>query len=249
MTDFKKPPVGLFVTGTDTEIGKTYVASLIAKSLVRAGHRVGVYKAAASDCASDGNTLVSEDAIALWQSAGCPLTLDDVCPQRFRAAMAPHLAAEAEGKQVDSELLRTGLSRWVDHCDIVIVEGSGGLMSPVSDSEFVADLALDFGYPLIVVAPNELGVINHTLMTLVTATCFRDGLHVAGVVLNDSNTMPDDVSIYSNRQQISQRATCPVLAHVSNEAQDFAESVDWYALACQPPADGAGSSSPLRSGD
>ena len=230
-SDLEKPPLGLFVTGTNTEIGKTYVASLIVKSLVQAGHRVGVYKPAASDCVSDGNQVTSEDAIALWQSAGCPLTLQEVCPQSFKAAMAPHLAAQAEGKSIDSRLLRTGISAWTGQCDIVVVEGPGGLMSPVSDDEYVADLAHDFGYPLVIVAPNELGVINHTLLTLITAECFRDGLQVAGVVLNDANTLPDDVSTQSNREQIAKRAYCPVLGHVRNEAQGFEESVDWYAVA------------------
>ena len=169
----KKPPVGLFVTGTDTEVGETYVAALIAKSLVAAGHRVGVYKPTASDCVYDGNQLVAEDAIALWDAAGRPLNVESVCPQRFRAPIAPHLSAKSEGKEIDSELLRTGLSAWADCCDIVIVEGSGGLMSPVSDDEYIADLAFDFDYPLVLVSPNVLGAINQTLQTLITAACFR----------------------------------------------------------------------------
>ena len=165
----RKPPLGLFVTGTDTEVGKTYVAALIARSLVAAGHRVGVYKPSASDCVNDGNQLVSEDAVVLWEAAGRPFNLDAVCPQRFRAAMAPHLSARAEGRQVDSQLLRSGLSLWTDHCDIVIVEGSGGLMSPISDTKYVADLAVDFGYPLVLVSANVLGAINQTLQSLMTA--------------------------------------------------------------------------------
>ena len=161
----RKPARGLFVTGTDTEVGKTYVGSIIVKSLREAGHRVGVYKPSAADCVSDGQNLVSEDAVALWEAAGKPGTLHDVCPQCFRAALAPHLAAKAEGKRLDPEQLRQGIAAWADNCDIVIVEGAGGLMTPVSEDEFIADLAMDLGYPLIVVAPNVLGVINQTLQT------------------------------------------------------------------------------------
>ena len=95
----RKPVRGLFITGTDTEIGKTYVAALIARSLVAAGHRVGVYKPAASGCSRQGDSLVSDDALALWQAAGSPGTLAEVCPQVFAAPLAPHLAAAAEGKQ------------------------------------------------------------------------------------------------------------------------------------------------------
>ena len=83
----KKPPLGHFVTGTDTEVGKTFVASLIVKQLASAGHRVRVYKPVASDCVSDGKQLVSEDAVHLWEAAGRPLSLDAVCPQRFEACL------------------------------------------------------------------------------------------------------------------------------------------------------------------
>lgn len=228
---FKKPPVGLFITGTDTEVGKTYVAALIAKSLVANGYRVGVYKPSASDCVNDGNQLVSEDAVVLWDAAGRPLNVDAVCPQRFKAPLAPHLSAKSEGRQMDTELLRTGISTWVDHCDIVIVEGSGGLMSPISEDEFVADLASDFGYPLILVTANVLGAINQTLQALITAACFRDGLHVAGVVLNDSQIFEGDVSISSNQAEITKRSQVPVLTRVRYESTEFADDVDWYSLA------------------
>ncbi len=226
-----KPPVGLFITGTDTEVGKTYVAALIAKSLVADGYRVGVYKPSASDCVNDGNQLVSEDAIALWNAAGRPLDLDAVCPQKFKAPLAPPLAAQAEGRQMDAELLRTGISVWTAHCDIIIVEGSGGLMSPISETEFAADLAFDFGYPLILVTVNFLGAINQTLQSLITAACFRDGLHVAGVVLNDSQIFEGDWSITSNYEEIAKRSQAPVLTRVRYGSAEFEDDIDWYNLA------------------
>src|SRR5690349_2937295 len=105
----RKPTRGLFSTGTDTEVGKTYAAALIVRALVDGGHRVGVYKPAASGCRVEAGRLVSEDALALWEAAGRPGTLDEVCPQRFAAPLAPHLAAEAEGRSLDAALLRAGL--------------------------------------------------------------------------------------------------------------------------------------------
>jgi dethiobiotin synthetase len=235
----KKPPCGLFITGTDTEVGKTYIATLIVKELVAAGHRVGVYKPVASDCVSDGRQLVSEDSVALWEVAGRPLSLDAVCPQRFQAPLAPHLAARHEGREIDSELLRTGLSQWADECDIVIVEGAGGLMSPVSDDEYFADLAYDFGYPVVVVAPNVIGVINQSLSSLITAACFRDGILLGGIVLNDARMFDGDVSMESNREQIATRAMAPVLTRLRYEGHEFDERVDWMAVAQQKsvPAD------------
>ncbi len=228
-----KPARGLFITGNDTEVGKTWVAAIIVKSLVAAGYRVGVYKPVASDCVFDGQTLVSEDSIALWTAAGRPLTLDHVCPQRFKVPLAPHLAARNEGREISASQLRDGLSAWTGHCDIVIVEGVGGLMSPISDDEFVADLALDFGYPLVVVAANILGAINQTLQTLITAASFRGGIPVAGIVMNDVRRFETDLSSESNAQQIASRSLAPVLGRVAYESDHLDTSVDWYELAGQ----------------
>src|SRR5580704_15299879 len=95
---------GLFITGTDTEVGKTYVAALVAQSLVAAGCRVGVYKPAASGCRREDGELISDDALALWEAAGRPGELSAVCPQCFAAPLAPHLAAEAENRAIDERL-------------------------------------------------------------------------------------------------------------------------------------------------
>lgn len=220
------PTLGLFITGTDTHVGKTYVTALIAKQLVAAGTRVGVYKPAASGCVGDE----TDDAFLLWHAAGRPATIDAVCPQRFVAPLAPHLAARAEGKEVDVELLRAGLDFWRDRSDLILIEGIGGLMSPVSDDEYVADLAHDFGFPLVIVAPNTLGVINQTLQTLITAATFRDGLEVAGIVLNRSpnSADPNDPSIHSNATELATRCVPPILAQVSDR---FDREVDWISLA------------------
>lgn len=226
-----KPPRRLFVTGTSTEAGKTFVASLIARALVKAGRKVGVYKPAASDCIRVGDEVVSEDAVALWEAAGHPLTLDAVCPQRFRAALAPHLAAKSEGKEIDPLLLRKGLSVWKDQCEIAIVEGSGGLMSPMGDHEFVAEIAADIGYPLIIVVPNVLGCINYTMQTLIAAACYGDGLKVAGIVLTDPEGFEGDMSTATNRGEIERRSVAPVLAQVPFGGDDFDTQVDWFALA------------------
>ncbi len=223
---------GLFFTGTDTGVGKTYVAALVARSLRGAGYRVGVYKPAASGCRRDGQELVCDDAVLLWEAAGRPGLLERVCPQRFQAPLAPHLAAKAEGRRLDPALLRRGLDYWKDRSEIVLVEGAGGLMSPLGDEEYVADLAGDFGFPLVIVARNALGTINQTLQTLIAAAAHGGGVAVAGIVLNHpSPPSPDDPSIATNRSELAARSTVPILAEVAWGADRCDVEVDWFCLA------------------
>src|SRR6476469_3791635 len=115
--------LGLFITGTGTSVGKTYVGALIARALRSVGKRVGVYKPVASGCELQDRKLFSPDAVALWDAAGRPGTLEQVCPQLLAAPLAPHLAARAEGREVDTKLLRDGLESWLTTSDIVVVEG------------------------------------------------------------------------------------------------------------------------------
>ena len=222
---------GLFITGTDTEVGKTYVTALIARAMVAAGHRVGVYKPAASGCRRQGETLVADDAVSLWEAAGRPGELQRVCPQRFLAPVAPHVAAREEGKQLDAALLRDGLTYWQQRSDVVLVEGAGGLMSPMGDEEYVADLAYDLGFPLVIVSRNVLGTINQTLQTLITAAAFYEGLPIAGVVLNNPTAPADDASLATNRQELAARCGPPLLAEVGWKATEFDCQLDWFALA------------------
>jgi dethiobiotin synthetase len=232
---------GFFITGTGTEVGKTYVGALIAKELATRGLRVGVYKPVASGCVTlseyqasghreasgdvevegtvgmglEASDLLSEDAIELWQAAGQPLSLNEVCPQRFRAAVAPNVAARLEERRVDTNLLRIGIDPWLSNSDIVLVEGAGGLMSPISDDDYNADLAIDLGLPLIIVAANRLGVINDTLQTVITASVFGDGLEVAGVVLNSASEGAGDESLSTNAEQLREHLRVPVLGEVN----------------------------------
>lgn len=104
-------------------------------------------------------------------------------------------------------------------------------MSPLGDDEYVADLAHDFAFPLIVVSRNVLGTINQTLQTLITASVFREGLSVAGVVLNEFGVRQGDVSRKTNRAEIAARCVPPLLAEVAPNAKDFASRVEWFGLA------------------
>jgi dethiobiotin synthetase len=221
---------GLFITGTRTDVGKTYVGALVAQSLCNAGQRVGVYKPVASGCEECDGRLVASDAVRLWEAAGRPGTLDQVCPQKYRSPLAPHLAARAEGRRVDPQLLRDGIRFWQETCDVVLVEGAGGLMSPLSDDDYNADLAAEFGYPLVVVSANALGTINATLQTLITASTYCEGLPVAGIVLNSPAASRDDPSTDSNADELARRCVPPFLASVPYGGE-FDRTVDWSRIA------------------
>lgn len=169
---------GIYVTGTDTDVGKTAVAVAIVRGLVQAGKRVGVYKPVA--------TGGVHDAQALWDAAGRPLTLAQVCPQLFPAPISPPRSACAAGAIVDDDLLERGLEPWKSGFDVVVVEGAGGLFSPLSDTWSNADLARRLDLPLVVVDAARLGAIGRTLCVVTAArSC---GLVVAAVVL--SQTVP-----------------------------------------------------------
>ncbi|MBM4074327.1 MAG: dethiobiotin synthase, partial [Planctomycetes bacterium] len=142
---FNRPP-GLFVTGTDTNIGKTHIATMIGRESVRSGVRAGVYKPACSGAVIDSDNRPHwEDIDRLRDSVRDAwsdelLTDDAICPQRFLAPLAPHLAARQEGREVDFNLLMSGRDLWTDRADFLIVEGAGGFLSPVTTTATVADL-------------------------------------------------------------------------------------------------------------
>lgn len=174
-------PRGIFVTGTDTGVGKTIVAATLARLLRMNGVNVGVMKPVTSGCREEDGRLVSDDALLLCQAAGCDVS-DDVAPYCLREALAPAEAARIDGVRIDFAVLKAAFERLAATYDYVIVEGAGGLMVPLSGGLLVADLARELELPLLVVARPGLGTINHTVLTCFSAQ--QLGLQVAGVVVN-----------------------------------------------------------------
>lgn len=222
---------GLFLTGTNTGVGKTHVGVMIVRTLVATGKKVGVYKPVESGCRRDGDSLLAADAEQLWHAAGQPSDLARVCPQRFEAALAPPQAAALESQTVDCQLLRSGLDYWQERSDFVLVEGAGGLMSPLSAEDYNINLADDLGLPLVIVAANELGVINATLQTIITARAIAPKLPIAGIVLNQTAEHADDASVLRNAAAIREHCDVPLLGTVGLGEREFKGEVDWLALA------------------
>jgi dethiobiotin synthetase len=228
----KAAPAGLMVLGSDTNVGKTFVTALIARQLHAQGIQVGVYKPAASGCRQVGRQMVADDAVTLWEAAGRPLTLAKVCPQRFAAPLAPHLAARVEGKELSAARLRSGMKPWLTWAEFTLVEGAGGVLSPLGENELVADLALDLDLPVILVVANRLGAVNQALQTQLAALVY--GLKLRGVVLNDV-APPDatDPSRELNAAEIKRRLSVPLLAHLPWQSKTIRPRIDWRKLAAR----------------
>ena len=173
---------GLFVTGTDTGVGKT----LVAAGLLRLARRQGLvpipFKPVETGCDPE-----PADARRLWRAARPPIPPDDVCLHAFPLPAAPALAAAAAGRRLDLGAMVERAQALAGHGDFLLVEGAGGLLVPYADGQTTADLAARLGLPLLVVGRMALGTINHVALTLAEAA--RRGLPVAGCIL--SRTEPE----------------------------------------------------------
>ena len=173
---------GIFITGTDTGVGKTLLAASLAAFLRDRGYRVGVMKPAETGCPESDGTLIPQDALRLKEAAGCAEPIETICPYSFAEPLAPSIAAERSNRKIDVDLLLSTYGEISAKYDVTLVEGAGGLMAPLLPSYTYADFALVLKLPVLVVAANKLGVINHLLLTLEHAGC--RGLKVLGYVLN-----------------------------------------------------------------
>ena len=212
----------LFVTGTDTGVGKTFVACALAHALRRRGRRVSVMKPVETGVEGE-----PADARALRAAAGDPAPLEVVCPYRLRAPLAPAVAAPLEGRIVDVARLAQLIRRRAAEADVLLVEGAGGILVPLDAATTYADLALACGLPLLIVAANRLGAINHCALTARVAGAM--GLAVLGFVLTRVTAEPD-ASVDGNARVITELTGLPCLgslAHASSpEAVGDALDVD-----------------------
>jgi len=203
---------GLFITATDTEVGKTVVTCAIAAVLKQRGQTVGVCKPIASGCRKDREGLVNEDAEALAHFADSNFPLATVNPVRYREPLAPAVAAEREQRPVDDEAIAFALQRIDAGCDINLVEGIGGLMVPIDEKHTVLDLAIAIGYPVVVVTRGDLGTLNHTALTC--AAIRNAGLRLAGLVINRYHADTTDIAEATNPQWLARQNNTKVLATI-----------------------------------
>lgn len=247
---------GLLVTGTDTEIGKTLIAGAIARHLRWSGRPTNVFKPVATGCRLVRGELVSEDAEFLAACADSAQSLADIAPVRYAPALAPNVAADRTGRPIDLEAIFAAYARAVADDRTIVVEGTGGLLCPISDDFWIVHLARMMALPVVIVARAGLGTINHTLLTIHAAR--SAGLRVAGVVINryaidpkglNAPVEPEDargdfdMAMHTNPKQIERRGQAPVLALAPDEAgnsvadarigegTEFAiGAVDWWKI-------------------
>ena len=182
---------GLFVTGTDTGVGKTLVTGGIAAVLRQQGLKVGVFKPIASGCRNDG-MLISDDTEFLALCADADYSLSVITPVTYKTPAAPITCVGIEGRPIDYEEIAAAYTYLCDHTDVVLVEGIGGAMVPIDQEHTVLDLAVEFNLPTVIVARPNLGTINHSLLTIEAVR--NAGLPVAGLVISGYNAFEADIA-------------------------------------------------------
>jgi dethiobiotin synthetase len=195
---------GIFITGTDTGVGKTFLAAGIVRALRAQGIDVGVMKPVETGCRIRDGKLIPKDAMTLMRSAAVKDPLDLVNPYRFQAPLAPMVAAQHEGITIEIRKIKEAFRLLAKRHEFMVVEGAGGIMVPLSLRYSYLDMAADMGLPVLIVARPGLGTINHTLMTI--AMLKNRGVKVSGIVINHAidrkeglaeKTSPDVIKIIS----------------------------------------------------
>lgn len=209
-------PHAYFVTGTDTEIGKTTIAAGLLHAARRAGLSTAAAKPVASGCVATAEGLRNDDALALLGQCSLPLRYEEVNPLAFAPAIAPHLAAREAGVRLDVASLQQAVGAILARgADFTLVEGAGGWRVPLSGQETLSDLPVALNLPVILVVGVRLGCINHAVLS--AEAIARDGLRLAGWVANvvDAQTSRLD----DNLATLAERLPAPCLGQVPRLSQ------------------------------
>jgi dethiobiotin synthetase len=203
--------VNLFLTGTDTNVGKTFVGSLLVRALRKAGHDcVGMKPICCGDRA---------DAEELHTACGRAIPLNDINPVWLRTPAAPYTAAMIENRAIDLALIRATFARLRGEHRSLIVEGVGGWRVPIARDFFISDLAVEFALPVAVVVANKLGALNHALLTVESVRA--SGCKCAGVILNHVTSAENDVAAITNRGMLEDILNVPILGEIAHGQREL----------------------------
>jgi dethiobiotin synthetase len=211
---------GIFVTGTDTGVGKTEVGRAAVALLRDEGLSVSVMKPIETGVGPEGPL----DALALREAAGVPDAIDLVCPHQFSLPAAPNVAAADEGRDLDLPLIMSAYETLRDQRDFIWVEGAGGILVPVTDDSSMADLAKALALPVLLVARASLGTINHTLLSL--AEIERQSLECVGVVISHSAQQTSEADL-KNLQTLRKTLGARLIGELPTLAEGCAAPDGW----------------------
>jgi dethiobiotin synthetase len=209
--------VSLFVTGTDTGVGKTFTITQLLRFLRATGKSCAGFKPI---CCGD-----RRDAELLLAASSSGLTIDEVNPLWLKTPAAPFTASQVEEVKIDIELLLAALRAVQRRVQYVFVEGVGGWLVPIRADYFVSDLAAAMGLPVLVVAQNRLGCLNHTMLTV--RSIANEGLHCAGVAVN-SPLDESDIAVATNARILGKIANIPVLTGLTENVSEL--PADWQRI-------------------
>ena len=195
---------GIFITGTDTDVGKTIIAVGIAYALKTRNVNVGVMKPIASGSRSDAQLLKN--------AARVDEPIDLINPVYFGLPLAPSVASNIESREPDLQKIHTAFEYLSQQHDFLVVEGIGGIAVPIQKDKLVADLAKRIDYPILIVGRSYLGTINHIMLTVTFAKSF--GLEICGIVLNTDKNVQRDISVLTNPTEIERLTGLPILGEV-----------------------------------
>lgn len=198
---------GFFITGTDTEVGKTWVSAALLSALKARGHSTAAMKPVSAGCVETPEGLRNEDALILQRHATLALPYEQVNPYAFAPPIAPHLAAARIGQRIDIAPVKAIFDSIAPHADYLVVEGAGGWRVPLNERETIADLAKVLDLPVILVVGMRLGCINHALLSCESIA--GHGVKLAGWVAN--SILPDFAELEENIDTLRQRIDAPLL--------------------------------------
>jgi len=218
---------GWFITGTDTGVGKTLVATGLLNSFARRGDRVIGMKPVASGCPATPAGLRHDDAIALLNASSVQAEYAEVNPYAFAPAVAPHLAAEAAGVEISLEKIHACFTRLCALADTVVVEGIGGWRVPLGAGLTTVDLAVSLNLPVILVVGMRLGCLNHALLT--AEDIRHSGLKLAGWVANQIDPVME--LLQENIAALQQRISAPLLGVIPfNKTKSTETRIDYLNI-------------------
>jgi dethiobiotin synthetase len=202
-----------FITGTDTEVGKTYVTRLLLEGATALGKTNLGYKPIAAGCENVNGVWVNEDASAIQQASGIALPIDVINPIRLIPAIAPHIAAAEAGIELSDKVIKKGLERLQQYKpDLLLMEGAGGWRLPLGQGTFLPDIVALLNMDVIMVVGMKLGCLNHALLT--AEAILGDGLTLKGWVAND---IDGDMPRYNeNLATLKRELPAPLLLEVPN---------------------------------